>query len=215
MELAKLRNYNQVDNTRQCKCCKEWKDLSEFSTRVFKNKAKLQVREICKNCSLKNVGKTTKYRTSEFRNNHRKGIIEKVLLSQAKTRAKSKQLDFDIDVTDLVVPTICPLLKIPIIIGRNKATKNSPSVDRIDSTKGYVKGNVWIISHRANSIKNDASLEELQLITENLGSCIKRKNCKNAEMPTCSRASGKTEEGSETKDTTVSLKNPPLEIVMT
>jgi hypothetical protein len=42
------------------------------------------------------------------------------------------------------------------------------TIDKIDPKKGYVKGNVWIISFRANRIKYDASLEELALITKNL-----------------------------------------------
>jgi predicted RND superfamily exporter protein len=44
----------------------------------------------------------------------------------------------------------------------------TPSLDRIDSKKGYTPDNVWVISHRANQIKNDATIEELKLITENL-----------------------------------------------
>jgi hypothetical protein len=53
---------------------------------------------------------------------------------------------------------------------RNGTTNldNSYSLDRIDSNKGYVKGNVWVISRRANVIKNNATLEELELLTNNL-----------------------------------------------
>ena len=49
-------------------------------------------------------------------------------------------------------------------INREKTEDNSYSLDRIDSTKGYIKGNVWIISKRANVIKNNATLEELELL---------------------------------------------------
>ena len=41
------------------------------------------------------------------------------------------------------------------------------SLDRIDSSKGYVKDNIWVISHKANSIKNNATLTELKLIIKN------------------------------------------------
>jgi len=44
----------------------------------------------------------------------------------------------------------------------------SKGLDRIDSTKGYIKGNVWVISNRANTLKNDASLQELKTLVENL-----------------------------------------------
>lgn len=44
----------------------------------------------------------------------------------------------------------------------------SYSLDRIDSSKGYIKGNVWVIPFKANRIKSDATLEELELIAKNL-----------------------------------------------
>ena len=45
---------------------------------------------------------------------------------------------------------------------------NSPSIDRIDSNKGYIKGNVRIISLRANMMKNDANLQELEEFCKNV-----------------------------------------------
>lgn len=47
-----------------------------------------------------------------------------------------------------------------------------PSIDRIDSTKGYVKGNVQIISLRANTLKNDATPEEIKMLSDFLNSTI-------------------------------------------
>jgi hypothetical protein len=49
---------------------------------------------------------------------------------------------------------------------------NSPSLDRIDPSKGYVKGNVWIVSHRGNTIKNDATHDELKAIAANTGRAL-------------------------------------------
>lgn len=46
----------------------------------------------------------------------------------------------------------------------NQKKENSPSIDRLDNTKGYVKGNINIISWRANRIKSDATLDELEKI---------------------------------------------------
>ena len=90
---------------------------------------------------------------------------EKMILRLAKTRALAKGITFNIEPSDIVVPGECPLLGIPLIIGTGGGlTDNSPSIDRIDSTKGYEKGNVWVISGRANRIKNDATPEELMRI---------------------------------------------------
>lgn len=46
--------------------------------------------------------------------------------------------------------------------------KNDPSVDRIIPELGYTKGNVRVISNRANLLKNNASIEEIELVLEDL-----------------------------------------------
>ena len=56
-----------------------------------------------------------------------------------KTRAKRKNISFDIEVEDIIVPNECPILKIPL---HYECRENSPSVDRIDNSKGYIKGNI-------------------------------------------------------------------------
>lgn len=59
------------------------------------------------------------------------------------------------------VPKKCPILGLDLVYGGG-SSGNSPSLDRIDVTKGYVVGNVWYISARANMMKNNASFKELQ-----------------------------------------------------
>lgn len=56
---------------------------------------------------------------------------------------------------------MCPVLGIPLFKGTGKLTDNSPTLDRIDSTGGYTKDNVLVVSARANRIKSDATIEEL------------------------------------------------------
>ena len=70
-------------------------------------------------------------------------------------------LPFDICEEDIVIPEICPILKIPIQRGDNKVGPNSPSLDRIRPELGYVKGNIQVISYKANTMKSDATLIEL------------------------------------------------------
>jgi hypothetical protein len=91
---------------------------------------------------------------------------KEIMVSHAKSRATEKGIDFDITTDDIQIPDVCPVLGIPLIRGNGKRTDNSPTLDRIDNSKGYVKGNVMVISHRANLLKNSASIQEVELILE-------------------------------------------------
>lgn len=87
------------------------------------------------------------------------------LLALAKHRAKAKGLAFGLTVDDIVVPRYCPVLGLLLRPGRGGPSPNSPTLDRIRPAKGYVVGNVVVISHKANRIKSDASLRELLRLT--------------------------------------------------
>jgi hypothetical protein len=90
--------------------------------------------------------------------------VDRVLLSSARKSAKLRKLKFNLELGDILVPTICPILKIRLKshigtgIGRQD---NTPSLDRIDSSKGYVKGNVRVISWLANRMKTNATEQQL------------------------------------------------------
>lgn len=86
------------------------------------------------------------------------------LLSHARTRAKKRGLAFDITEDDLILHETCPVLGIPLIYGATAACDNSPSIDRRCNTEGYIRGNVEIISLRANRLKRDATPAELQAL---------------------------------------------------
>ena len=74
-------------------------------------------------------------------------------LSRAKSRAKKNQMEFTLTLDNVPpVPTHCPILHIPIGV---------PSLDRIDSSKGYTPDNVQWLSWRANDLKKNGSIEEL------------------------------------------------------
>lgn len=98
----------------------------------------------------------------KFRNSHREYEIWRF----SKSRAFKYNLDFSISISDIFIPQICPILGIPLRSGNGKVSMNSPSLDRIDSTKGYIPGNIWVISFRANSIKRDSTVEELRMIAD-------------------------------------------------
>jgi len=85
----------------------------------------------------------------------------------ARKRAKEQGLPFDILLSDLVIPNLCPLLNIPLIKGIKSYTDNSPTLDKIIPSLGYIKNNIQIISMRANRIKDNASFHEFELIYNN------------------------------------------------
>lgn len=79
----------------------------------------------------------------------------------AKTRAKKKGLEFTIDKSDIIIPDICPYFGQKLTVDSIGYNPWFPSLDRIDSSKGYIKGNVEVISTLANRMKWDATAEQL------------------------------------------------------
>ena len=104
----------------------------------------------------------------KYKEYHSKKNKKYLIWCSAKKRAKLKGLDFDIEVEDIPeIPNYCPVLGIEIKSNTTNAPlDSSPSIDRIDSSKGYIKGNIRIISNRANRIKSDATIEELRRVLE-------------------------------------------------
>jgi hypothetical protein len=86
---------------------------------------------------------------------------KKKMLSGASNRAKTKGLEFNLTIEDIIIPVYCPILGIPLYTSELDADC-SPSIDRIENSRGYTKDNIQIISTRANRIKSDSSIEELQ-----------------------------------------------------
>lgn len=134
--MEKNRNgYLVSDTHRECTSCGV----------VFEKTSKMT---LCKKCNCNRV----KSMTPSFKMHQR-----------AKQRAKKSGIDFNIEVSDIVVPDECPILGIKINVNSGKpgAYRNSPSLDRIDNNKGYIKGNIAVVSQLANAMKCHASKEEL------------------------------------------------------
>jgi hypothetical protein len=93
------------------------------------------------------------------------------MVSAAKHRAKKKGLPFDLT-EDYVLGLLdqcggrCPVLGVPFVRGTRACRRASPSLDRVDPAKGYVEGNVVVVSMRANAIKNDATWAEIQAVAK-------------------------------------------------
>jgi hypothetical protein len=87
----------------------------------------------------------------------------------ARVRAKKNGLPFDLQPPRIDLPSVCPVLLIPIVYGRKGKqgpADNSPSLDRLVPARGYVAGNLMVISNRANMLKNNAKIEELKMVIE-------------------------------------------------
>lgn len=92
------------------------------------------------------------------------------MLVEAKSRSKADGREFTVGDDDVIWNDVCPVLGIPISPVRGKGhggKPGSPSLDRIDNDKGYVTGNVRIISWRANNLKRNMTREEARLLYEN------------------------------------------------
>ena len=96
---------------------------------------------------------------------YRKNNYEKVAIKTLKDRAKAKNLPMNITSEYLkkFVPDnmICPVLGIKMEIGEKNKSINSPSIDRIIPEKGYVPGNIIVVSNKANGIKSNATPDEI------------------------------------------------------
>ena len=89
------------------------------------------------------------------------------MLQMARGRAKKEGLPCDLEsIDDIPKPTHCPVLGIELVMGTKRNGPNSPSLDKIIPELGYVKGNIGVVSLRANQIKSDATIEELQAVVK-------------------------------------------------
>lgn len=87
----------------------------------------------------------------------------------AKYRASKLGLPFDITPEDVVIPETCPYLDIVLTNehGHGFPLPTNVSLDRIVPERGYVKGNIQVLSVKANTMKNNASIQELLTFSKN------------------------------------------------
>lgn len=84
------------------------------------------------------------------------------MYQRSKVRAKKCNREFNLEINDIIIPTHCPILGVELStkVGSGGDQK-SPSLDRIDSSRGYTKDNIQVISSLANRMKSDADKEQL------------------------------------------------------
>lgn len=96
-----------------------------------------------------------------YQRRRRRDHPDVALFERARHRAQMRGVPFFITRSNVVVPTICPALGIPLMRAEKRAA-TSPSLDRIQPHLGYVPGNVRVLSDRANRLKGNQSLRQLQ-----------------------------------------------------
>jgi hypothetical protein len=104
---------------------------------------------------------------AQYQRNSRERHPKRHMLYDAKARAKRNGTPFEVSLDDIDWPTHCPVLGLELIYGctaEEGRRFNSATLDRKINSLGYVKGNVFVISHRANRMKADASIPDLQAI---------------------------------------------------
>lgn len=101
-------------------------------------------------------------RTKEYRRHYNVTHWGKYLLLKAKANARRNDVPCNLDEGDILIPKFCPILNIPISPHATGRAWNTPTVERLVPSKGYVKGNIIIISWRANRLKCDASFDEIE-----------------------------------------------------
>lgn len=137
--------------TKECTACKTNKPLDDFPPDLRSKKDGKQAR--CRYC-------INAWMKEHYRMNPAEQMIRR-----ARTRATKKGIDFDLSVSDITpLPELCPVFGEPLRISIVHQDPWAYSLDRIDNGKGYVRGNVVVMSYRANRLKNDGSVEDFEAI---------------------------------------------------
>ena len=147
------------------------KECIKVTSSVYRLKNRDVLHARAKEWRVKNSDKEKKS-SSQYRILHQ----EHCMYVRTKSRAKRLGIDFDLTIDDIKIPRFCPVLGIPLI-SNSKVSNNTPSIDKIIPELGYIKGNISIISLKANRIKSNATSEELrkiaQYIEENNANCTR------------------------------------------
>ena len=166
--LSEFDDEHKVHNGRSnwCISCKrkyqkEYREKNRDAINKSREAKKEQYNNARKEVYHNDISANRKKLKEWYRNN-----VESRLWSSAKARARRFNLDFNITKEDIVIPKCCPVLGIELVVGEKYAHGESPSLDRIIPSKGYVKGNIIVISNKANSIKNNATVNEIKQVYE-------------------------------------------------
>lgn len=144
---------------------KENKEKLKEHQRKYRSKNRERVLAANKEYYLKNK-EFIRNSSKRYRESNKEILLPRAILNGIRRRAKERGIPFDLEISDITPPECCPVFGIMLSRGIGAPSPNSPSVDRILPEVGYVKGNIQIISNRANLMKSDATPEELVLFAK-------------------------------------------------
>lgn len=147
-ELACRPEYANI-TAKTCSTCKQLKPIANFDKSSIMRDGYAPKCKKCHN-TVYGVG-TLEYR--ERRRASRKANWARAILHGCKERALRDGVVFNLKPEDITIPTICPILGIPLVIGLGIKSDSTPSIDRIIPELGYVPDNIAVISWKANRIK--------------------------------------------------------------
>jgi len=143
-----------------CKKCGVEKSMDDFYPDLTKVHG---IRSSCKACQRAFNSSVEELARKQARKKvSRVKDPRKFLLAAARNRAKAEGVAFNIGLNNVFIPEHCPVFGTKFVIGDGHRHPASPTLDRINPRLGYIVGNVAVISWKANSIKRDATLEELE-----------------------------------------------------
>jgi hypothetical protein len=164
------RNRLRVDGLKRCNRCDTIKPLT-----AFYSAGKNEWQGYCKPCGkdhhdawlARNRPKAREHKRKAYRKNPARPIWQQIV---RRSREQGIPCDLALDDVRLMLQRtkVCPVFGIPLVhnFGGKGFAPDSPSIDRIHPRRGYVRGNVAVISYRANRLKGDATCAELQAVLD-------------------------------------------------
>lgn len=135
-----------------CSQCRRLLSLGKFPP---DNRSKDGKQSACRDC------------VNQWMKEHYRRHPAEYMLRRARARATQKGFDFNLHLEDITpLPLHCPVLGIELRVATHSQDPHAYSLDRIDNARGYVRGNVVVMSYLANRLKNDGTSEQHQKIAD-------------------------------------------------
>ena len=160
----------ETNQPKICTTCRTEKDATDYPPDARAKDGRQSKCRICINLWMKN---------------HYRKFPSEQMLRRAKARAKREGYEFNLTIEDVSpLPKYCPVFGEELRPSIGQQDVWTYSLDRIDNSKGYIKGNVAIMSYRANRLKNDGSADDHEKIAAWMRKQAANDNARAAERVT-------------------------------